>query len=384
MTKLIIEGGSVSEPRVSGVGNTASHIISTLANNEKIKEQFDVKVAVAFNKVKHTEQHQFPTTVQIARIFIPGKIMNLLTKLRCLPPMNLLFGRGVYLFPNFKNWPLFSSQSITYIHDLAFLRHPEYIEEKNLRYLRKHIDEFLKRATVIVTVSNHAKEEIAQYFPQYANKVQVVYNGINTSEMYARTVNEQQAVADKYSLVRGSYFIFISNIEPRKNVDGLLESFKLFCDTFDRKHDTQLLLMGGLGWKNEATLKRMHELQGQGYQIIKPSQYIPDSDKPALITGSIGLIHPAFYEGFGLTPLEAMACGKYAAVGRNSSLPEVVGETGIYMDETSPASICEAMKQLYEKRSETNTQGVQRAKQFEWAETLKPLVEILVNAKERI
>lgn len=380
--RLIIEGGSVSEPHVSGVGGTAARLIDGLAESQIIRENFDVNLAVPFNKVEYTLQHRFPNKVKTKKLYLPGKIMNALTKLRLIPPMDIFFGRGVYLFPNFKNWPLIRSKSITYIHDVAFLRFPEYIEKKNLTYLTNHIEEFLRRTDIVVTVSEHAKQEISHFFPQFSHKIRVVYNGIDPKVMYPRSTKEYRDVAMKYGLDAGKYFIFISNIEPRKNVEGLLRAYKIFCDLHDQKRETQLLIIGGKGWNNEAAMNEMALLQKEGYRVVRPRTYVPDEDKPALLSGSIGLVHPAHYEGFGLPPLEAMACGKHVVVGNNSSLPEVVGDAGIYVNENDHDELSEAMYNLYKMREKKNTAGIQRAKQFTWERSAANLAEIINEMTE--
>lgn len=384
MTKVYIEAGAIAETRTSGIGNTVLNIVKTLAENNEFNKQHTLHLLVAFNKVHLLEQHGLPDSVKITRIFIPGKVMNLITRFNLMPPMDIFFGRGLYIFPNFKNWPLIRSRSITYIHDIAFLRHPEYIEARNLTFLNRNIRLWVKRTSVIITVSRHAAKEIGSFFPDYRYKIRTVYNGIDKKLFYPRDQSEQESVCHKYGLRLGNYYIFLSNLEPRKNIDGLLDGFKAYCDEAGVKNKEQLMLIGGMGWSNEAVKEKIHILQKQGYLIIRPEKFVEDSDLPALLSASAGLIHPAFYEGFGLSPLQAMACGKNVVVGDNSSLPEVVGRAGKYINPHDTKEIAEGFRFLAENKNIFNQQGFDRALTFEWKSSLEPLCELVITEGNKL
>lgn len=374
--KLFIEAGSIAEKNMSGVGHTALSIVRELAQNTVFTSNFTITLLVPFNKTELVKAHDLPDTVKIRKIYIPGKIMNGLVRFNLVPYMDILFGTGTYLFPNFKNWPLLRSKSITYIHDVYFKIAPEHIESKNLDLLEKHTGRFIGRADTIITVSNHAKSEIETYFPESMGKIEVVHNGVDHNLYYPRSTDEQELVARKYDVVVGSYFVFFSNIEPRKNVDTLLDAYKLFVDEKKQK-EIALLLIGGMGWANEGIITKMKELEAAGYKVIKPPMYVPDEDIPALLTGAISLIHPAVYEGFGLTPLEAMACGSQVVVGDNSSLPEVMGaDYNDYVDVTNPETLKSAMIHCYDN-PKFNQYGVERARVFSWKISAERLAEII-------
>lgn len=374
--RLFIEAGSIAEKNMSGVGHTALSIVKALAGNEKFSSQYMIVLLVPFNKVALVRAHDLPEIVAIRRVFLPGRVMNGLVRFNKLPYMDLFFGKGLYLFPNFKNWPLIWSKSLTYIHDVYFKIKPEHIETKNLDLLEKHTEKFIARTDVVITVSDHAKREIETYFLNAKGKVAVVYNGIDHSLYYPRKKTEQHKVARRYGLVENRYFIFFSNIEPRKNVETLLEAYKLFVDETNER-DIALLLVGGMGWANEDILKKMKTLQDEGYAIIKPAAYVPDEDMPALLSGSIALVHPALYEGFGLTPLEAMACGRPVIVGNNSSLPEVMGPNYTkYVDITNENEIKQAMIR-YLNDSKEDEYGIARAAEFSWEKSARMLQRVI-------
>ncbi len=366
--KILIEGGALAQPRTSGIGNTALNIIRTLAQDDTITENFTIHIIVPFNKARYLERYKFDKSIVVRKLWLPGKVSNLLTKLRAMPYMDVFFGKGVYIFPNYKNWPLFHSKSITYVHDMAHIRHPEFIEPKNLKYLNNHLKEWIDRADRIVTVSTYSQKEIEEYFPESIGKVLTVYNGYDTNLFHPNAYNE--AVTKKYNLVRNKYFIFLSNLEPRKNITTLLNAFKIHLKN---NPDHQLLLVGGMGWKNEDILQAIAEMNSERINVIYPSMFVPDEDLPSLICGSIGLVHPAHYEGFGISPLQALACGKHVVVGNNSSLPEVVAGAGLYVDVNDPEAVSRGMQEIVNSSDQINVEGLKRAEQFHWENVLSPL-----------
>lgn len=374
--RLFVEAGSIAEKNMSGIGHTTLHIIKSLATNRNFQERFELVLIVPFNKVHFLDAHSLPESIKIRRLFLPGKVVNGLTRFNFMPFMDIFFGKGIYLFPNFKNWPLLFSKNITYIHDVYFRVAPEHIEKKNLNLLQKHTERFIRRSSKVVTVSNHAKSEIERFYPGSISKVSVVYNGIDHGFYYERTKAEQAEVAKKYGLSIKRYFMFLSNIEPRKNVGKLLDAYKVFADAA-KDQDVALLLVGGMGWGNEVILAKIDELQRAGYAIVKPSIYVPDADLPALLSGSLALVHPALYEGFGISPLQAMACGAPVIVGKNSSLPEVMGETfNDYVDILNSKDIAQKMLYHYNKK-DVNVYGVERSREFSWERSAQQLYEVL-------
>ena len=308
--------------------------------------------------------------------------MNGAVRFGMVPFMDIIFGRGVYLFPNFKNWPLLFSKNITYIHDVYFKVAPEHIEAKNLDLLKRHTDGFIQRSDAVVTVSQHAKKEIEHFFPESKGKVYTVYNGVDHSLYYPRPLEEQEGLATKYGLSRKKFFVFFSNIEPRKNIEKLLDAYRIFIDKTGER-DIALLIVGGMGWGNEKILAKMKSMKDESYRVMKPDRYVPDADMPALLSAAICLVHPALFEGFGLTPLEAMACGTPVVVGDNSSLPEVMGKQyDRYVDVMDPSDIAKEMLYHY-KRQDVNQYGLRRSKQFSWDKSAVELAHVIKEVDEK-
>lgn len=234
----------------------------------------------------------------------------------------------------------------------------------------------------MVTVSQHAKKEIEHFFPGSRGKVYTIYNGVDHSLYYPRSRKEQEEIIAKYGLSRKKFFVFFSNIEPRKNIEKLLDAFKMFVDKTGER-EVPLLIVGGMGWGNEKIFAKIKKMKEEDYRILKPDHYVPDADMPALLSASICLVHPALYEGFGLTPLEAMSCGTYVIVGDNSSLPEVMGEQfRRYVDVTNASSIAKEMMYYYSRQDE-NKYGLLRSKQFAWSRSAAELIRVIEEVDEK-
>ena len=375
--RIIIDADAIITPRPSGIGSMTVQLIHALSENEDFTRSHKIVLTVPFHKVHLAKQWNFNDNVSIYRLPLTGKMMAALIRLRLLPPMDLLVGKGLYVFPNFRNWPLLLSKSITYIHDVSFNVFPEYVEKKNLAFLLRNVSEWMKRTDIVVTVSEHAKQEIARFYPDIEHKTRVVYNGIADAFTPLDKQQTEQALKE-YGLVYKQYFIFLSNLEPRKNVNGLLAAYERFIAEEDHQ-STKLILVGGMGWNNQGILEEVSRINQLQTNVIIPEHYVPDTDLPALLSGAAALVHPAHYEGFGISPLQAMACGTQIVVANNTSLPEVVGDGGIYVDDKSPEDILRGMDVAYNKRYENNTKGIERALKFSWKQSAKTLIQIIVE-----
>ena len=158
------------------------------------------------------------------------------------------------------------------------------------------------------------------------SKTAIVSCGVDREKFYPRNVEEVKKFHLKYKLPK-NYILYLGNIEPRKNINTLLRAYVKLPRLLQDKH--ALVIVGGGGWLNETILDEIETLKKQGHNIIKPSKYIAEDCLPALHTGASLLVHPAYYEGFGISPLQAMSCGTPVIVANNSSMPEVAGEAGI-------------------------------------------------------
>jgi glycosyltransferase involved in cell wall biosynthesis len=179
----------------------------------------------------------------------------------------------------------------------------------------------------------------------------------------------------KYGVTK-PYLMFLSNVEPRKNIDRLLAAYEAAV----ADQSVSLLIVGADGWLNTATAATIERLRARGYEIIWPDAYVPDADLPALLSGAQALVHPALYEGFGISPLQAMACGTNVIVSNTTSLPEVAGKAGIYVDPLNTESITLAIrKALAAKGLQPKKKILAQAARFSWQKAAAELHDIIDN-----
>ena len=370
--RLYIDADSIITPRPSGIGSMTIQLIRELSENKKFTQEHKIILIAPFNKAWLLKRWEFQN-VSVIRLPLTGRMIAGLVKYRLMPPIDLFLGSGVYLFPNFRNFPLLFSKSITYIHDVSFKVFPEFVEAKNLPFLLRNVPKWIKRTDIVITVSEHAKKEIIQYYPESEGKISVVYNGINSSFVH-HDKYQVKSTLEQYGLAYKNYFMFLSNLEPRKNIIGILSAYKEFIeDPSSKNKDVKLLLVGGMGWNNDSILRKVDELNESGLKVVIPNHYVEDEDLPFLLSGAAALLHPAHYEGFGISPLQAMACGTQVLVSDNTSLPEVVGDAGVYVDSANTNDIRRAMEVVYNKRHDVNTNGVLRAAKFTWKKSARQL-----------
>lgn len=370
---VFIETSAITTKNMSGVGHTLLHILRTWQDDNALSKKFEIFLLCPIGKRKKIRSLglRFP----IKTIPMTDRLLRVSRKFNMLPRLDRVIGRGLYVFPNYWNWPLAHSKSITYIYDVSFLAHPELTESRNQSYLASNIPIWLERTDGVITVSNHAKEEIVKYCGIDSSKVHVVHNGVDTAAYDSISLDEIKLTKDKYGINK-NYLLFVGNIEPRKNISRLISAYKLLPVTLSDKYD--LVIVGSDGWNNKSVTDDIHRAISEGYSVNRIHQFVTDDDLAKLYAGATLLVHPALYEGFGMTTLEAMAAGTPIIVSDNSSLPEVVGDAGLYINAEDEHDISAKMRMLLEKpglRKHLRDAGRKRIKLFKWQRTVSTLVK---------
>lgn len=304
--RIFIEADSVAMDKMSGIGHTTLEILNSL--DRKANElKLDIVAIVPFGKRKIIKTRYNWKNIRIKQLPPGYKYVNYALTRTSLPiPVDLYFGMGIYVFPNYKTWYTPFSKSYTFIDDIAFKLFPQTTQPQNFKYLTVNFDRWLKRATQFVSISNQSKNEVQKAFPITEGKIKTIYLGVDPDEYHPKSQSESDSVVEKYGLNR-NYILSVGNLEPRKNIMNLLEGYRLFSD--NHRVAPQLVLVGGEGWKDEETLIKIQSMLEAGYDIYRPSKYVVDADLPALYSGAKALVHLAIHEGFGLPPLQSQACG---------------------------------------------------------------------------
>jgi glycosyltransferase involved in cell wall biosynthesis len=378
IVKLYVDASPLSENKVTGIPHFTAELVKALERHPENGKSFKIILLIAFDKKKKLSKWGF-TKLDIKTIPLPMRFLNLFWKYEVLPPMDVFLGRGVYLFPNYKNWRLLNSPSLTYIHDLGFVRYPQYVQPKNQVFLSQGIQKWISRTTKVLTGSDYTKEEIITLLKVPPEKVVRIYHGVDKKLYYPRTSLEINSAKTKYD-IKGDYMLYVGSIEPRKNLSSLIESYRNLPSDLLEKYS--LCLVGGGGWLNDDILETIKSSQAQGYKIIMPSKYVEDEDLPSLMSGAALLTYPAIYEGFGLPPLQAMACGVPVLVANNSSLPEVVGSAGVFVDAENIKDISAKIEKVLtdgKYRMDKIKAGLIQAKKFTWENSAQELINCMEN-----
>jgi len=281
---------------------------------------------------------------------------------------SLFFTPGHYA-PRFCPVP-----TVISIMDLAFLKYPKDFKRSDLEQLTAWTKYSVKKASHIFAISEATKKDIIKYYRVDENKVTVTYPGIDIAKL--KVNKENQAVKDKYS-IKDDYLIFIGTLQPRKNLVRLIRSFSTISKS---RPQLSLVIVGKKGWLYEDIFQTVKELELENRVIF--TGFVPDEELPTLLKGAKAYILPSLYEGFGIPVVEAMELGIPVVVSRISSLPELVGEAGVYIEEpTSNKSISQALLKVIKltdkQRKELIIKGKIQAKKFSWNECGEKTLEIL-------
>jgi len=381
MKKIYIEGLGLVDGHFSGIGQ---YILGILRGLDEILEEKkyageeipDIKVLITRDTIGRFRSFGFKH-IGYATFPLSFRTMSALWHRRRMPPIDLWFGSGTYIFPRFVNMPLLFSKSALVIYDLSFELHRQYSDEGNARFLSQQVKKSLLSTNKVITISQNAKKEIVEFYNLDKSRVVVATPAADPRVFYRRSGKEIAEIKRKYG-IEGGYILALSNLEPRKNLDALVDAYCALPES--QRKQISLLLVGVSGWKTDQLFQKIVNKVQEGYNIIRPNQYVSDDDKPAILSGATTLVYPSHYEGFGMPPLEALACGTPTITADNSSLPEVVGKTGKMVDSHDTQELTNVLHDFLENNdaiaAEVRTTGPAQAETFSWVKSAQTFLDI--------
>jgi len=322
--KVFVDGEVLVLSHFSGIGHYTAALLKAvdeLLFDDKYSH-ITFEIGVPWRMIHNIGRFNFQN-MAIRRMYTTPRVSNGLKKRGIQPPLDIFYGRRVYVFPNYSSWPLLYSKGVPIIYDASFILFPEHSDDENRIFLTSQTQKSADRSSRVITISENSKREITQYFNVSSDKIDVVYPVLDTDRFYRRSNSEVARIKAKYGIF-GDYILYVGNLEPRKNLVGLLEAYgKLDKKIRDRY---SLLLIGAKGWKDSEINDLMIDMRMGGAKIIQPTDYVHDKDLPALFSGAAVFAYVSVYEGFGIPPTESMACGTAVVSTYNSSLLEAVGD----------------------------------------------------------
>jgi len=355
----------------AGLGRYAGEVARALA-----QQGGQLELSLFYNRQGDAQLPPYLSHIPHKSVSIGNKPwrMGVLLSQMLRRPMDRTFGAvnifhaTNHLLAHFKQ-----ARTVFTLHDLIFLHFPEYHLRYNRWYLTFAMPRYLQAADVIVTPSECSRQDAIKFYGLPESKIKVIYEAAAPNFKPSADTTTLGHTRHKYGLPP-QFILHVGTIEPRKNLSRLLDAFKsLLVD----RPDLKLVLVGKKGWLYDSFFQKLQAL-GLQEKVIFPG-YVEEADLPAFYQLAEVFVFPSLYEGFGLGPLEAMACGTPVVCSNNSSLPEVVGQAGLLFDPTDTAALTAALRRVLsdgDVRDELKRRSLARAQKFSWGKAVSELETI--------
>jgi len=367
-----IDGNEANIEKRVGVNQYAFEL---LKNIHKLQEEWKNKHKVIVYLSSSPQKDLPKENTQWKYKVIPGQKLWVITKM--MP--RLLFDKekpDVFFTPSHYIPPLSTVPRVCTIHDLGYLKFSGQFKRFDFWQLKYWTAISLFVSKAIIAVSNSTKRDIVRHYPFVSNKIKVTQHGYDKARFNTHINNKDvRRVKNKYSIV-GDYVLFISTLKPSKNIEGLLEAWKLVLNDYPQH---QLVIAGKKGWLYESIFKKVKKLKLEDKVVF--TDYILEEEKPALIYGAKTFVLPSFWEGFGMDALTSMACGTPVVVSNIEALREVTGKAGVFVDPYKIKDIARGIKDVFsmDKNSyqDVVNKGLIQAKKFSWEDTARKTIKLL-------
>lgn len=262
------------------------------------------------------------------------------------------------------------------VHDLGYLRFPHAHPPLQRLYLDLSTRWNARVATHVLADSEATKADLVARYGTRAERITVAYPGYDEGLSPVRDPAAIAAIRRRYS-IEGEYFLHLGTLQPRKNLSRLIAAFSRLLSKTDGPHP-ELVLAGRPGWMYGELFEQARRLGIA--DRVRFIGYVPEGDKPPLLSGAVALVFPSLYEGFGLPVLEAQACGCPVICSRASSLPEVAGEGAVLVDPQDTAGWTKAMARLWAEpslRAELAERGFANLRRFSWQRCAETVLDVI-------
>ncbi|NQT89752.1 MAG: glycosyltransferase family 4 protein [Candidatus Omnitrophica bacterium] len=266
-------------------------------------------------------------------------------------------------------------RKITTVHDLIGLIYPQNLALVSRLYWQRWLPAAIRNSDFIIADSENTKRDIIRLLKIPVERIKVVYLAADEVFRPIEGADEKRARLKAYGIDK-DYILNVGTVEPRKNVPRLMEAFAAYLKE-SKRDDLLLVIAGKKAWGYDACLSKMKELKLE--DKVTFCDYVDNEDLPLLYNLAEAFAYPSFYEGFGLPVLEAMACGVPVICSKASSLPEIGGDAGIYVDPEDTASVKAALSSvLGDKgfREQLRGKSIEQANRFSWAKTAAETIAI--------
>ena len=354
------------EPFPSGVAYYTKNLLSKLFEIDSANEYFLFYNSYKKENLNLIEKFKKYPNVHLKGFHYPNKFLNGSINFLHYPNIDKLIGGvDVFFAPNLQFISLSDKcKKVVTVHDISFDLYPEFLSLRR-KLWHKFINpkRFIKQADKVIAVSKNTKKDVVKNYNISKEKIKVIYSGVDIDKNSVETG-------------RGKYILTISTLEPRKNIESLIQAF-IKLRQQEKFKDYQLLIAGPKGWKAD-NIYKLAEVD----KNIKFLGFVSDQEKAELYKKAEVFVYPSFYEGFGFPPLEALAYQTPVIVSMNSSLPEILNDSAIYIN---PYDVNELTKALTEVLGNSSLRenlvslGQEQIKKFDWQKTAEQTLDIFKN-----
>ena len=376
MLKVTVDATPI-DPKPSGVGLYVFNLVEALSRLES-SESFELGLAyqpglknwlkgnLDFpNNLKHYQNlYQISVPVRATNFFI-----DYLPRLFPSYIESVLGDTDIFHGTNYTVYPCQNIKKIISIYDLSFIKYPEYVNSVVQQYA-KRLAKCLKWTDAIITISESSKQDIINYLNFPAEKVFVTPLASRYNTEFLNRLNLDREIQNCNFDFSKPYLLFVSTIEPRKNIQSIIQAFNWLKQ--NHKIDHQLVLIGRKGWKYTPIFEAIQSSPWK--KEIHHLDYLSDELVALFYSRADVFVYPSHYEGFGLPVLEAMTLGAPVVAANTSSIPEVAGDAAILIDPNEFMQIAEAILTVISDRQlqqEMINKGKVRASLFSWENTAK-------------
>ena len=341
--KIGIDARTLMDKNYSGISECTYNLIKAITKINGEAKQHQIKLFYNFGVNIKKNLPQFEDIEQIYTRY-PNKFFNyILQKILNFPKLDRLLKVDLFFMPHFNFASIFKAKKVLIVHDLSFLKYPSFFDKrKNFWHKMLNVKKIIRESDKIIAISKNTKRDIINIVNIDSKKIKVIHNGINNEFKVLNTNNEK-----------------LKKIKRKYNLTNI-----------------QLVIVGQVGWSSKNITKTANKLKNK----IKFLGYIPQDEKIYLYNLASVFVFPSFYEGFGLPPLEAMACGTPVITSNTSSLPEIVENNAITIDPYNKQDIIMALDVLYSNEQIKNLlsqKGIEQTREFNWHEIAKKYLKVI-------
>ncbi|MTJ08642.1 glycosyltransferase family 1 protein [Anabaena sp. UHCC 0204] len=384
MFKVIIDVTPI-DSKPSGVGLYVFNLVEALSKLEHI-ESFELglayqpglknwlkgKLDLPENIQLYSNLYQIPIPIRLSNLFLdylpqifPHYLQPILEK------PNIFHGTNYTVYP-YKN-----IQKIITIYDLSFIRYPEYINSVVKQYT-KRLSKCLEWTDLIITISESSKQDIINYLKVPSEKVFVTPLASRYNNNFLSSLDVEKEIDNINFDFSKPYLLFVSTIEPRKNINAIISAFNFLKQKYKIEH--QLVLIGKKGWNYEPIFAAIENSLWKNE--IHHLDYLSNELVALFYSKADVFLYPSHYEGFGLPVLEAMTLGTPVITSNTSSIPEVTGDAAILINPDDDMQLAEAILQVisdFQLREHLINKGKIRADLFSWERTAKETLKAYIS-----